>query len=43
MLTLVLIPAINTSLPSISFKDQGILKIIHSLSINKAHGYDDYL
>ena len=41
MLPLVSIPAINTSLPFISFKDQDILKIIHSLSINKAHGYDD--
>ena len=31
----------NVSLSSIQFKDQGILKIIHSLNYNKAHGYDD--
>ena len=29
------------NLPQFSFKDQNILKIIHSISINKAHGYDD--
>ena len=33
-------PVTNASLSSISFNDQDILKIIHSLNINKAHGYD---
>ena len=28
-------------LSTISFKDQGILKIIKSLNVNKAHGHDD--
>ena len=37
MLPLVLAPATK----SMSFRDQDILKIIHSLSINKARGYDD--
>ena len=41
MLPLVLAPATNASLSSMSFRDQDILKIIHSLSINKARGYDD--
>ena len=40
MLPLALTPAINNSLSSISFKGQDILKIIYSLSINKAHEYD---
>ena len=31
----------NVSLSSIQFKDQDILKIIHFLNYNKAHGYDD--
>ena len=31
----------NVSFSSIQFKDQDILKIIHSLNYNKAHGYDD--
>ena len=31
----------NASLSSVSFNDQDILKIIHFLNINKAHGYDD--
>ena len=31
----------NASLSSISLNDQNILKTIHSLNINKAHGYDD--
>ena len=31
----------NASLSSISFNDQDILKIVHSLNINKAHRYDD--
>ena len=31
----------NASLSSISLNDQDILKIIHSLHINIAHGYDD--
>ena len=31
----------NVSLSSIQFKDQDILKIIHSLNYNKAHGYHD--
>ena len=31
----------NVSLSSIQFKDQCILKIIHSLNYNKAHGYND--
>ena len=33
----------NASFSSLSFKDQDILKIIHSLNINKTHIYDDYL
>ena len=40
-LPLVITPATNASLSSISFTNQDILKIIHSLNINKAHGYDD--
>ena len=31
----------SDSLSSILFKDEDILKIIHRLDINKAHGYDD--
>ena len=31
----------NVSLSSIQFEDQDILKIIHLLKYNKAHGYDD--
>ena len=31
----------NASLSSTLFNDQDILKIIHSLNINKTHGYDD--
>ena len=41
MLSPVITPATNPSLSSISFRDQGILKTIHSLSIIKAPGYDD--
>ena len=42
MLPLVITPVTNASLSSsISFKDQGVLKIIHSLGINKAHKYND--
>ena len=37
----VITPATNASLSSILFGDQDILKIIHSLSSNKAHRYDD--
>ena len=33
-------PVTNASLSSIS-NDEDILKIIHSLNINKAHGYDN--
>ena len=40
-LPLVTILFTNASLSSISFNDQDILKIIHSLNTNKAHGYDD--
>ena len=40
-LPLVTSPVTNASLSSISSNDQDILKIIHSLNINKAHGYDD--
>ena len=40
-LPLVTTPVTNTSLPSISFNDQDILKIINSLNINKVHWYDD--
>ena len=40
-LPLVTTPITNASLSSISFNDQDILNIIHSLNINKAHGYDD--
>ena len=31
----------NASLSSLSFNDQDILKTMHFLNINKAHGYDD--
>ena len=31
----------NVCLLSIQFEDQNIIKIIHSLNYNKAHGYDD--
>ena len=41
MLPFVITPATNASLSSISFRDQDVLKITHSLSINKAHSYDD--
>ena len=40
-LPLVPAPVTNASLSSISLNDQDIHKIIHSLNINKAHGYDD--
>ena len=40
-LPLVTRPVTNASLSSISSNDQDILKIIHSLNINKAHGYHD--
>ena len=40
-LPLVTTPITNASLSSISFNDQDILNTIHSLSIHKAHGYDD--
>ena len=33
-------PITNANLSSISFNDQDFLNIIHSLDINKAHGYD---
>ena len=40
-LPLVRTPVTTASLSSTSLNDQDILKIIHSLNINKAHGYDD--
>ena len=40
-LPLVTTPVTNACLSSISLNDQDTLKIIHSLNINKAHGYDD--
>ena len=40
-LPLVTTPVTNARLSSISFNDQDIPNIIHSLNINKAHGYDD--
>ena len=40
-LPLVTTPITNTSLSSISFNDQDILNVIHSLNINKAHGFND--
>ena len=40
-LPLVTTPITNASLSSISFNDQDILNVIHSLNINKAHWYDD--
>ena len=40
-LPLVTTPITNASLSSISFNDQDILNVIHSLNINKAHGFDD--
>ena len=40
-LLLLTTPVTNPSLSSISFNDQDILKIIHSLNINEAHEYDD--
>ena len=40
-LPLVTTPITNASSSSISFNDQDILNIIHSLDINKANGYDD--
>ena len=40
-LPLVTTPITNASLSSISFSDQDILNVIHSLNINKAHGFDD--
>ena len=40
-LPLVTTPITNTSLSSISFNDQDILNVTHSLNINKAHGFDD--
>ena len=41
ILPLVKAPVTNASLSSLSFNDQDILKTIHFLNINKAHGYDD--
>ena len=38
---LVITPATNASLSSISFRDQDILKMIRSLGIDKAHEFDD--
>ena len=38
---IVITPATNASLSSISFRGQDILTMIHSLSIDKAHGFDD--
>ena len=40
-LPLVTNPVTNASLSSISFIDQDILNIIHSLNLDKAHGYDN--
>ena len=40
-LPLVTTTVTNASLAFISFSDRDILKITHSLNINKAHGYDD--
>ena len=40
-LPLVTTPITNASLSSISFNDQVILNVIHSLNINKTHGFDD--
>ena len=40
-LLLLTTPVTNPSLSSVSFNDQDILKIIHSLNINEAHEYDD--
>ena len=40
-LPLVTTPITNASLSSISFNDQDILNVIHSLNINKAHGFND--
>ena len=40
-LPLVTTPITNASLSSISFNDQDILNVIHSLNINKAHGFDN--
>ena len=40
-LPLLTTPITNASLSSISFNDQDILNVIHSLNINKAHGFDD--
>ena len=40
-LPLVTTPVTNASLSSISFNDQDILNVMHSLNINNAHGYDD--
>ena len=40
-LPLVTTPITNASLSSISFNDQDIPNVIHSLNINKAHGFDD--
>ena len=39
-LPLVRTPVTNASLSFISLNNQDILKIIHTLNINKAHGYD---
>ena len=38
---LVTTPITNSSLSSISFNDQDILNVLHSLNISKAHGFDD--
>ena len=40
-LPLVTTPITNASLSSILFNDQDILNVIHSLNINKVHGFDD--
>ena len=40
-LPLVTTPITSASLSSISFNDQDILNVIHSLNINKAHGFND--
>ena len=40
-LPLVTTPITTASLSSISFNDQDVLNVIHSLNINKGHGYDD--
>ena len=39
--SLVTTPVTNACLSFISLNDQDILKIMYSLNVNKAHGYDD--